>query len=81
MRDELAAHEARVARDLAPADVEALRAADADLGEREAQVRQRREQIVDERRAQEQILQSFPQDALKPPPRPPRDRSGGLSPK
>ena len=27
MRDELAAHEARVARDLAPADVEALRAA------------------------------------------------------
>ena len=51
--------EATVARDLEPAAVDQLREADADLADREDQLRKTRARIQSERSAQETILRSF----------------------
>ena len=56
---ELECHRERVARDLEPKAVDALRVADAELAAREDQLRKRRSVIDGERLAQEHILQNF----------------------
>ena len=59
MRAEVEGHRQRVARDLEPAAVDQLREADADLADREDQLRKTRARIQSERSAQETILRSF----------------------
>lgn len=59
VRAEVEGHRQRVARDLEPAAVDALRAADADLADREEQLATTRARIQSERSAQETILRSF----------------------
>ncbi len=59
VRAEVEGHRQRVARDLEPAAVDQLREADADLADREDQLRKTRARIQSERSAQETILRSF----------------------
>ena len=68
VRAEVEGHRQRVARDLEPAAVDQLREADADLADREDQLRKTRARIQSERSAQETILRarlgSRPNDIL-----------------
>ena len=63
VRAEVEGHRQRVARDLEPAAVDQLREADADLADREDQLRKTRARIQSERSAQETILRSFREPA------------------